>query len=139
MRRAITWVFDVDGTLIDSLTGDSLRPGSADLLTHLRANGVRIVLWSAGGGTYAERRATQHGIAEFFDEFHDKDGRDASGRYRTNRFLATNEGAVFVDDRPEDMPEGADVIALSPYLAENRHDRGLAVAARRAGMLTAVS
>jgi hypothetical protein len=38
---------------------------------------------------------------------------------------------VFVDDRPEDMPVGADVIAVSPYLSHNVHDRGLDVVAAR--------
>jgi hypothetical protein len=38
---------------------------------------------------------------------------------------------VFVDDRPEDMPVGADIIAVFPYLAMNPHDRGLSEAMRR--------
>jgi hypothetical protein len=33
---------------------------------------------------------------------------------------------VFVDDRPEDMPTGAEVVAVFPYLADNPHDRALA-------------
>ena len=36
-----------------------------------------------------------------------------------------------VDDRPEDMPVGADVVAVAPYLVDNRHDRGLAPVADR--------
>ena len=31
------WVFDVDGCLVDSLTGTSLRPGARELLARLRA------------------------------------------------------------------------------------------------------
>ena len=46
-----------------------------------------------------------------------------------------HDTAVFLDDRPEDMPGGADVIAISPYLVDNCHDRGLAIAARRAGLI----
>ena len=38
---------------------------------------------------------------------------------------------MFVDDRPEDMPLGADVVAVAPYLVDNRHDRGLAPVADR--------
>ena len=41
--------------------------------------------------------------------------------------------AVFVDDRPEDMPVGAAVIAVSPYLAHNPHDTGLSVVVQAAG------
>ena len=32
-----TWVFDVDGTLVDSLTGTSLRPGALTLLERIKA------------------------------------------------------------------------------------------------------
>ena len=44
------WVFDVDGCLVDSLTGTSLRPGAATLLAGLRARGRTVIVWSAGGG-----------------------------------------------------------------------------------------
>jgi long-chain acyl-CoA synthetase len=126
-----TWVFDVDGCLVDSLTGTSLRPGAAELLAELRRRNIRILLWSAGGADYARRRAVEQGIAGLVDGFHDKDGRDGSGRYLTGRFLDTHDGVVFVDDRPEDMPVGADVVAVSPYLSADMYDRGLAVAADR--------
>lgn len=124
-------MFDLDGCIIDSLTGSSLRPGTVDLLDELRRAGHTLVLWSAGGAAYARQRAETHGIVSRFDAFHDKDGRDAAGRYRTSHFLSDHVRAVFVDDRPEDMPEGADVIAVSPYLGANPHDRGLAPLRRR--------
>ena len=126
------WVLDVDGTIVDSLTGTSLRPGSAELLASLREVGVRTILWSAGGADYARLRATEHGIASLVDECHDKDGRDASGRYRTDHFLRSTRDVVFVDDRPEDLPTGAAVIAVAPYLSDNPHDRGLAEPLERA-------
>jgi phosphoglycolate phosphatase-like HAD superfamily hydrolase len=132
--RAPVWVFDVDGCLIDSLTGSSLRPGSAELLAHLRDAGCSLVLWSAGGAVYALQRAEEHGVAAFFSAFHDKEGRDDAGRYVTERFLATLDAVVFVDDRPEDLPAAADVVAVAPYLVDNPHDRGLAPARRRAGL-----
>ena len=65
------------------------------------------------------------GIDHLVDGYHDKDGRDADGRYSTAHVLAGIDGVVFVDDRPDDMPLGADVIAVSPYLSPNPHDRGL--------------
>jgi phosphoglycolate phosphatase-like HAD superfamily hydrolase len=129
---AVIWVFDVDGCLIDSLAGTSLRPGAAALLDALRDRGVRTVLWSAGGSDYARDRVTPLGMAERFDAFHDKDGRDADGRYRTDHFLTDLVGVVFVDDRPEDLPLGADVVAVSPYLTHNPYDRGLDAALARA-------
>jgi phosphoglycolate phosphatase-like HAD superfamily hydrolase len=126
-----TWVFDVDGCLVDSLSGRSLRPGAADLLAHLRAAGHTIVLWSAGGAEYARERAVEHAIADLCDAFHGKERRDGAGRYRCDAFVRALAGAVFVDDRPEDMPVGADVIAVSPYLSHNVHDRGLDVVLAR--------
>jgi phosphoglycolate phosphatase-like HAD superfamily hydrolase len=128
------WVFDLDGCIVDSHTGTSLRPGALELLDRLRSAGARIVLWSAGGADYARRRADEHGVTSRFDAFHDKDGRDPAGRYRTDHFLVDHRRVVFVDDRPEDMPEDAEVIAVSPYLGQNPHDRGLAGARARAGL-----
>jgi phosphoglycolate phosphatase-like HAD superfamily hydrolase len=128
-----TWVLDVDGCLIDSLTGMSLRPGAADLLEQLHSSGHMIVLWSAGGADYAEARATSHGIAEYVHRFHAKEARDLDGRYIPH-FVDEDEVVVFVDDRPEDMPVGAAVITVSPYIGPNPHDRGLARAADHAAL-----
>lgn len=132
--QAHTWVFDVDGTVIDSLTGSSLRPHTADLLAHLRTTGCQTVLWSAGGADYAGERADQHGVAHLVDAFHDKDGRDEAGRYVVHRFLRELAGVVFVDDRPEDMPVGAEVVSVSPYISPDPHDRGLRPALLRADL-----
>jgi long-chain acyl-CoA synthetase len=119
------WVFDLDGTLVDSHTGTSLRPGAIELLDRLRTDGCRVLLWSAGGAEYARRRAVQHDIVTRFDGFFDKLERDAEGRYIPT-FLADPARATFVDDRPDDMPSVATVVAVSPYLAPDPHDAGLA-------------
>ncbi|HEY2811937.1 MAG TPA: HAD family hydrolase [Acidimicrobiales bacterium] len=123
------WVFDVDGCLIDSLTGNSLRPGTVALLEQLHSSGATIVLWSAGGAEYAEARATSHGIARYVHQFEAKQDRDPYGRYIPH--FVNDTDAVFVDDRPEDMPLDADVITVSPYIGPNPHDRGLERAAAR--------
>jgi long-chain acyl-CoA synthetase len=129
------WVFDVDGCLIDSLTGTSLRPGARALLDHLRRSGQQVVWWSAGGQDYARRRAVAVGILELVDAFHGKDQRGDAGRYLTDHFLTEDlTAAVFVNDRPEDLPIGASVVAVSPYLGANPHDRGLLPAGVRAGL-----
>lgn len=130
---ARVWVFDVDGCLVDSLTGASLRPGAIELLRLVRRGAATVILWSAGGAEYARRRAEEHGIVELFDGFFDKAARDDAGRYVTPAFLGDTTLAVFVDDRPEDMPVGAAVIAVSPYLAHNPHDTGLSVVLQAAG------
>jgi phosphoglycolate phosphatase-like HAD superfamily hydrolase len=132
MVPATVWVFDVDGCLVDSLTGTSLRPGAPELLAHLRQHDCRVLLWSAGGADHARRRAQEQGIVELIDGFHSKEGRDNAGHYVIG-FLADPRAAVFVDDRPEDIPLGTDVVAVSPYLVDNPHDRGLALVAARAG------
>jgi phosphoglycolate phosphatase-like HAD superfamily hydrolase len=130
---ATTWVFDVDGTLIDAMTGRSLRPLANELLAHLSTAGVTLILWSAGGADYARRRAEEHGVDHWFSRFLAKQGRDDVGRYLTSSFLTGHDDVVFVDDMPNDLPIGANVIGVRPYIAANTHDRGLDVVARRLG------
>ena len=132
-----TWVFDVDGCLIDSLGGASLRPGTGQLLDHLRRSGHTVLVWSAGGAEYARDRMVALGVDARCHGFFDKDGRDRDGRF-VPTFPVDLEHVVFVDDRPEDMPVGAEVIAVAPYLADNRFDRGLRPAWERAGLLVAI-
>ena len=118
------WLFDVDGTIIDSLTGTSLRPGVVELLERIRATGATVTLWSAGGDDYSRACAEAHGIDRLVDHFHAKEVRDGHGRYLPPAGVTLSE-AVFVDDRPEDMPVGATVLTVFPYLADNPHDRAL--------------
>jgi long-chain acyl-CoA synthetase len=132
--RPDCWIFDVDGCLIDSLTGTSLRPRARAILEHLTAESERVILWSAGGGDYARARAEELGVDDLVDGFFAKDGRDADGCYRTGHLPADDHHTVFVDDRPEDLARSLDVIAVSPYLSDNPFDRGLEEVARRAGL-----
>jgi hypothetical protein len=130
---ATSWVFDVDGTLVDSLTGTSLRPGARNLLASLAAHGDRVLLWSAGGHGYAAQRASQFEVESLVNDFFAKEGRDESGFYLTSHLVLGPEPAVFVDDRPEDLSPGLTVIAVPPYLVDDPHDRGLDDVVRRAG------
>jgi long-chain acyl-CoA synthetase len=127
------WVFDVDGCLVDSLTGTSLRPGTREILEHL-AGRTQVFLWSAGGGEYARDRAEQFRVDHLVSGYFSKEGRDADGCYLTTHLPVCRGTAVFVDDRPEDLAAHLDVLAVSPYLADDRHDRGLAPVAQRAGL-----
>jgi hypothetical protein len=77
-----SWVFDVDGCLIDSLTGSSLRPGAAELLSELHRAGVRIFVWSAGGEAHARARLKEQAISHLVYEFLSKSQRGPDGRYR---------------------------------------------------------
>lgn len=121
-----TWAFDVDGCLVDSLTGTSLRPGARELLHALRDGGRRVVWWSAGGAEHARHRATVLGAVDLVDEFHGKEERGADGRFLAGHLAPSGSRVVFVDDRPEDVPAGTPVLHVSPYLADNPHDTGLA-------------
>ncbi len=127
------WVFDVDGCLIDSFSGTSLRPGAAELLASLGSRGIRLLLWSAGGSSYAHRRASQHGIAQLFDGFFAKGGRDVDGYYRTDHLPLEGFDATFVDDQPADLAPDCCVIAVRSYLAHNTFDSGLRQLLERAG------
>ena len=128
------WVFDVDGCLVDSLTGTSLRPGARAVLEHLAHGGRRIILWSAGGDEYARARAEQFGVDRLVSGYFSKEDRDGDGSFRTAHLPLTGGRAIFVDDRPEDLGHDLDVLAVSPYLSDDPHDRGLEPVARRAGL-----
>jgi hypothetical protein len=119
------WAFDVDGCIVDSLTGASLRPGTVEILERLRAGGHTVVLWSAGGGDYARERALQHGVAHLVDATYGKQTRAEDGRWSLTDFADVHRPSVLVDDRPEDAPHDLEIIAVSPYIAPDVHDRGL--------------
>jgi long-chain acyl-CoA synthetase len=122
------WVFDVDGCLIDALSGRSLRPLARELFELLQRRGVRIVLWSAGGADYAERKAAAVGIAAHVEAFYAKTARETDGRWSTAHFAESHRVATFVDDLPAEAPREPRLIGVSPYIGENAHDRGLEVA-----------
>ena len=130
-----SWVFDVDGCLIDSLTGTSLRPGARDVLEHLARHGRHIILWSAGGEAYARARAVEFGLDHLVSGCFAKDGRDGDCCYLTAHLPLHAGRTVFVDDRPEDLARHLEVLAVSPYLSDDPHDRGLQRVARRAGLV----
>lgn len=120
------WAFDVDGCLVDALTGGSLRPFARSVLEHLRASGTTVVLWSAGGCEYARRRAEMHGIDDLVHAFYDKDERDTDGRYVVTHLAVAHRPDVCVDDQPDELPTHVEPVAVMPYLAHDPHDRGLA-------------
>ena len=130
------WVFDVDGCLVDSLTGTSLRPGARELLGSL-AGRARVLLWSAGGDGYARARAEQFQVDHLVNGYFSKEGRDAEGHYLTMHLPLGPGHVVFVDDRPEDLAPGPEIITVSPYLSDDPHDRGLRAVARLAGLSSA--
>jgi phosphoglycolate phosphatase-like HAD superfamily hydrolase len=117
------WVFDVDGCLVDSMTGTSLRPGARAALAHLRAGGHSLLLWSAGGAAYARQRAIDHEIEHFFDAFHAKEGRDESGYYLVAHLHPDVRRLVFVDDRTEEIHPALGRFTVAPYIVHDPGDR----------------
>jgi long-chain acyl-CoA synthetase len=119
------WAFDVDGTLVDSMSGTSLRPHAMELLTTLQARGVTLVLWSAGGREHAHAMSLRHRFSHLFTAIYDKGDPDASGRLPTSHLPGGHVPDVVVDDRPEEAPEGVRVLAVPCYVAPDPADRGL--------------
>jgi long-chain acyl-CoA synthetase len=126
MPAAAVWAFDVDGCLVDSLTGTSLRPGALEALSRLRDRGATVLLWSAGGREHAVSRCTELGFAHLIDAVYAKDFRGADGRWSTANLPSEHQPDVFVDDWPDEAPATARLVGVSPYIAPNPHDRGLA-------------
>jgi long-chain acyl-CoA synthetase len=125
MKRLV-WAFDVDGTLVDSLTGTSLRPGALEVLARLREAGAIVLLWSAGGRDHAVSRAAELHFAHLIDAVYAKERRGADGRWSTVNLPPQHQPDVFVDDWADEAPATARLVPVSPYIAPNPHDRGLA-------------
>jgi NLI interacting factor-like phosphatase len=117
------WLFDLDGCLVDSFDGTSLRPLARELLEALRARGHGVDIWSAGGHEYAERVATRVGIRDLIGNFWTKD-RGVTGKWTLP--LALNDfRVVCVDDQPDGVPTEVEKISVFPYLGPNPHDQVL--------------
>ncbi|MEB3070719.1 HAD family hydrolase [[Mycobacterium] vasticus] len=128
-----TWLFDVDGTLVDGITGLSLRPGARELLTALRQRGIGVLLWSAGGAAYALRRAEQNGIDDLVDAAYDKERDEPSLPWRLPADLVARPPVVLVDDMPDEVPRVGEVVAVRRYLGPNPHDTALVQLMTRLG------
>ncbi len=124
MSERAVWAFDLDGCLVGAVTARSIRPRARELLERLRADGVRVVLWSAGGGEYARQIAESVGIADLVDGAFSK-ARGPDGKWTLDVFPPDLHPTVCVDDEPESLPDGVRAVAVSPFLGSNAHDRGL--------------
>lgn len=129
MERTLTdgpWLFDVDGTVIDAVTGRSLRPFARELLGALRERGTPVLLWSSGGADYAWRRARETGIDDLVVAAHAKQGRDPAGRWFLPAELLADPPSVLVDDLPAEVPHVGEVVGVPPYIGPNPRDSALA-------------
>jgi long-chain acyl-CoA synthetase len=125
-RQDVTWLFDVDATLIDGVSGSHLRPHARTLLELLRVRGVRVLLWSSGGAEYALRRARQHAVDHLVEGAFSKRRRDPSGPWDLPAELRDAPPDVMVDDVPAELPLAGEVVSVRPYLGHNPHDDVLA-------------
>ena len=121
-----SWLFDVDATLIDGVTGSHLRPHARPLLELLRDRGVRVLLWSSGGADYALRRARQHAVDHLVDGAFGKRRSDPAGRWELPPELRDDPPDVLVDDVPAELPAAGEIVPVRPFLGPNPHDSGLA-------------
>lgn len=124
-KRRGAWIFDVDGTLIGSIRSNQLRPGVRELLETLKESGTTLVLWSAGGGNYAERMLAQFELSHFFSGFYAKEERCERGLYRIDHLAPKHQPDTFVDDYPHEVPDHGRVIGVPQFLGGNPHDKGL--------------
>jgi hypothetical protein len=118
------WIFDVDGCLVDSMSGTSLRPLALQVLGGLHERSTEIVLWSAGGAAYAQRKAQGVGIDVLVSAFEAKSERDEDGYWGTAHVAPLGRAVTFVDDQPHEIHPARHVLGVRPYIGENPHDRG---------------
>lgn len=127
-----SWALDLDGSLVDLLTGTRLRPGAKELVALLSGAGIRVVLWSAGGSGYAQERARRLGLAPYLSAYHDKVRSGTEEPWEVGHMPAADRPSVCVDDQPEYCPPSVLVIGVRPYITEDASDTGLAVAVEAA-------
>lgn len=125
-HRGCRWLFDLDGTLIDSISGEILRPYVRELLTALHASGATVLIWSAGGAGYIRRRAAHAGFAELVDGAFTKRRRSCDGKWQLPQELSAHPPCVLVDDQPEEIPRVGEVIGVRPFVGSNPRDRAFA-------------
>ncbi|HVV12678.1 HAD family hydrolase [Amycolatopsis sp.] len=127
----VAWLFDVDGTVLDLVTGSSLRPLAKELFFALRARGVPVLLWSAGGADYAVRRTRVLGIAGLVTATYSKTRRDEHGRWLLPELPAAHRPAVLVDDEPREIRYTGEIIGVPAYVGHNPRDTAFASLLRR--------
>ena len=125
-KTAEVWLFDVDGTLVDSFDAQHLRPYVRELFTELTARGISVAVWSAGGIAHATQIVDRHQLGDFVSSIDDKVV-GADGYWELPASLdSSNVNVVCVDDQPVQLPKSVQVRKVFPYLRPNPHDRALA-------------
>lgn len=128
---ADSWLFDVDGTIVDSITGRSLRPHTRELLGALRERGIHVLMWSSGGADYASRRMAEAGVADLVTATYAKLRRDQAGRWVLPGVLTNSPPSVLVDDLPDEVPRVGTVVGVPPYVGPHQYDHAFAALLQR--------
>jgi hypothetical protein len=120
-----TWLFDVDGCIIDSMSGRWLRPFAREALEAVKLSGYRVVLWSAGGADHAIEVAARLNLHDVIDDCFDKAIRGPDRRWLVDHLHSFYRPTVCVDDRPEEVPAHLEVISVFPYITHEPRDKAL--------------
>ena len=76
LRARLNVFFDVDHTLVFvDQHRSTLRPGTHEAMSRIKAAGHGVFVWSAGGKAYVERIVDTHGLRPWVDGCFDKDPR----------------------------------------------------------------
>ena len=87
-------MFDVDATILDGMSGRVLRPLVRETFAELVARGRMVVLWSAGGEQYAQRKAADHALDSHVAACFGKDRRSDDGTFEaTGSWIASTSSA----------------------------------------------
>ncbi len=117
------WLFDVDGTIVDSFDAEHLRPLVGTLFRQIRRRGDIVMVWSAGGIDHARRMLERHGLSAAVDGCLEKQV-GADGRWMLDPSLLDGRTTVTcVDDQPAQLPDTVGRIVVFPYIRPDPHDR----------------
>lgn len=109
----------VDGTIIDSLTGRSVRPGTADVLSCVWAQGCSACSGAPVGA--AMRAGVPSSTASAISSSACTPNSATTGHLAAT-FLADPSSATFVDDRPEDLCDVWQIQSVTPSVAHDPYD-----------------
>lgn len=120
-----TWLFDLDGCLIDAFTSTSVRPSARELLEALADREDEVHVWSTGGAGYAAGAMTRLGLRDLVGRSYAKErGRD--GDWVVPSDFRGESTLIFVDDQTDGLPAGALVVEVPSYLSEHTPDDAFA-------------
>lgn len=117
MGRALNIFFDIDYT-IQGMDG-SLRPGTIETFTRLKADGHTLYIWSGEGVRWREVR--YHGLDQFVDDVFGKPLSDHHAKLATLKVPIVPD--FVIDDHPGPVVAFGGV-CVTAYFGKWQHDDG---------------